>query len=293
MYIRGFFGLRDHRHLLSKRAMRHPNGFSFAEVMFAVVILGIGFIMVAAIFPVAVEQTQATGDEAAASALARDVMKVIQSTTAGDYPNTVADTGKTAITEPFSSQPSLPPLWSQVSGQLISVTDPRYACVPFFCTSQDGTVQITLLIVRRWSYPAYTQTDIENDLIPRGISVDSITHGADGTDSIVIDKMTDRTGMYQSVAPGTFIIITNFGDGTPSGRTFRVASKKAETSESVTWTLDIANGLQPGESHNTGSPISAAVIGRDLGDPSSSAGIGNSFIGPSQDVAVYTTYVNP
>src|SRR5438045_2435175 len=47
-------------------------GFSFAEVMFAVVILGIGFIMVAAIFPVAIQQTQTTNEESMGAAAARE-----------------------------------------------------------------------------------------------------------------------------------------------------------------------------------------------------------------------------
>src|SRR3978361_1570675 len=46
--------------------------FSFAEVMFAVVILGIGFIMIAAIFPVAMQQSQATNDESIAAAISRE-----------------------------------------------------------------------------------------------------------------------------------------------------------------------------------------------------------------------------
>ncbi len=33
------------------------HGFSFVEILFAVMILGIGFIMVAAMFPVAIKQT--------------------------------------------------------------------------------------------------------------------------------------------------------------------------------------------------------------------------------------------
>src|SRR5271170_6357188 len=40
-------------------------GFSFIEVMFAVIILGIGFIMVSAMFPVAIQQTQMNVEDAA------------------------------------------------------------------------------------------------------------------------------------------------------------------------------------------------------------------------------------
>ena len=35
------------------------SAFSFIEIMFAVIILGIGFIMIAAVFPVAIQQTSA------------------------------------------------------------------------------------------------------------------------------------------------------------------------------------------------------------------------------------------
>ena len=45
---------------------RSRRAFSFVEVLFAVIILGVGFIMVAAIFPVAIQQTQATVEETAA-----------------------------------------------------------------------------------------------------------------------------------------------------------------------------------------------------------------------------------
>src|SRR3954454_3865971 len=50
---------------------RRQHGFSFAEVMFAVIILGVGFIMVAALFPVAIRQSKSTADETSAAAIAR------------------------------------------------------------------------------------------------------------------------------------------------------------------------------------------------------------------------------
>jgi type II secretory pathway pseudopilin PulG len=50
------------------RGRRHPRlsrGFTFTEVLFAVIILGIGFIMLAAMFPVALSQTKETVGETA------------------------------------------------------------------------------------------------------------------------------------------------------------------------------------------------------------------------------------
>jgi hypothetical protein len=57
--------------------------FSFAEVMFAVIILGIGFIMVAAIFPVAIQQTKLTADETTAAAVARSAASALEQLAAG------------------------------------------------------------------------------------------------------------------------------------------------------------------------------------------------------------------
>src|SRR5947209_20589155 len=62
---------------LSKRTMRRA--FSFAEILFTVMILGIGFIMVAAIFPVAIKQTGQTGEEGVASSIAREAMGTLTS----------------------------------------------------------------------------------------------------------------------------------------------------------------------------------------------------------------------
>jgi hypothetical protein len=54
-----------------RRGALRRAGFNFSEVLFAVMILGIGFIMIAAIFPVALQQTRQTGEEVVASTSAR------------------------------------------------------------------------------------------------------------------------------------------------------------------------------------------------------------------------------
>ena len=58
---------------------RGSRGFSFTEVLFAVMILGIGFIMVAAIFPVAIQQATTASDESVSAAVAWNALTVIQS----------------------------------------------------------------------------------------------------------------------------------------------------------------------------------------------------------------------
>lgn len=60
------------------RARQRRTGFSFTEVLFAIMILGIGFIMIAAIFPAALTQTRLTGEEANAAVMARASVNYIE-----------------------------------------------------------------------------------------------------------------------------------------------------------------------------------------------------------------------
>src|SRR5678815_107629 len=53
------------------RSFGARRGVTFTEVMFAVILLGIGFIMVAAIFPVAIQQSQANLEDATGMTVAR------------------------------------------------------------------------------------------------------------------------------------------------------------------------------------------------------------------------------
>ena len=73
-------------------------GFTFIEVLFAVILLGIGFIMIAGVFPVAIQQTAAVSDETQGTAIARDAIKKIQM---------VADNEVTGATPPPGSTNSL------------------------------------------------------------------------------------------------------------------------------------------------------------------------------------------
>jgi type II secretory pathway pseudopilin PulG len=53
-------------------------GFSFIEVLFAVILLGIGFIMIAGIFPVAIQQSTATANETNGQLICRDAIRMIE-----------------------------------------------------------------------------------------------------------------------------------------------------------------------------------------------------------------------
>jgi len=76
---------------------RSRPAFTFIEVLFAVILLGIGFIMIAAVFPVAIQQTSAISDETQGTLLAQDAIKKIQAVADGMNSNTLFPaTGTTA-----------------------------------------------------------------------------------------------------------------------------------------------------------------------------------------------------
>src|SRR5213593_3857396 len=99
-------------------------GFSFAEVMFAVIVLGIGFIMIAAIFPVAIQQSKATNDETTAAAIAKAQVITLQD---------VLSDGSLTVA---SDLPALTPIpagfgvGSHVFGQVYSLRDPQPVAIP-------------------------------------------------------------------------------------------------------------------------------------------------------------------
>jgi len=151
-------------YLCRPRSVRRPSdrrGFSFTEILFAVMILGIGFIMVAAIFPVAIQQTALTGDETVAAAIARegtDAMTSINNSallppTVSNPPSVTAVAGQRVIGQVWSLHddrmvnwtPSAPTgtvlqrdvTWNAISGNLILPMDRRYAWVGMY--KRDGT----------------------------------------------------------------------------------------------------------------------------------------------------------
>ena len=150
------------------RDPRRAHGFSFPEVLFAVAVLGIGFIMVAAIFPVAIMQTQATMEETVGTAVTRNGISYMRGspamtsarlpyTTQKDMPDPPAPAPpnpgqvfsfldpRIDVSQPPNAgvpvappAPAIPPkakpdeLWNAVKANLIDTTDPRFAFVPVY-----------------------------------------------------------------------------------------------------------------------------------------------------------------
>ena len=143
-------------------------GFSFVEVLFAVMILGIGFIMAAAIFPVAIQQAQTASDESVSASVAWNAFNVIQakfseselpavgtpglpgvvrslrdpqadnvpSLTGGMFTGRYRDehlkTYDYAPHDPITYAQPRDYLWGRVKGESVVVDDRRFAWVAFY-----------------------------------------------------------------------------------------------------------------------------------------------------------------
>jgi hypothetical protein len=82
-------------------AAARARGFAFTEILFAVMVLGLGFIMIAAMFPVTIRQTQSTMEEATAAGVAQAAMEYLQSIASEDlFPITVPPAGSPPPTNP-------------------------------------------------------------------------------------------------------------------------------------------------------------------------------------------------
>ena len=92
-----------------------PKAFSLVEIMFAVMILGIGFIMIAGMFPVAIQQSQATVAETTGTIVAEGAARVLKAS-----PKTWLDAGLTANWGPMG-----------MGSQQISASDPKFGFIGF------------------------------------------------------------------------------------------------------------------------------------------------------------------
>jgi prepilin-type N-terminal cleavage/methylation domain-containing protein len=121
-------------------------GFSFIEVMFAVIILGIGFVMVSAMFPVAIQQTQMNVEDAAVgrvslsaqqnfTALKQDlVAQAHNNTIKTNYPNGVINDLYYGWPISLPAVTSPPPGQTYFPGRVFGFRDPRAYTYPVLPT---------------------------------------------------------------------------------------------------------------------------------------------------------------
>jgi type II secretory pathway pseudopilin PulG len=249
-------------------------GFSFAEVMFAVVILGIGFIMVAAVFPVAIQQTQNNGEENIAAALARQAANSIASLpttiknpiykatplatdppsvsvpTESLFPPTVknylqgTDTGASAaVAPPAIVVPFLGNRWDLVKSNLVLPNDPRFAYGVFYKRENNSSAaQLIVVALASRNHPTYDPTVDVSNYPSAAITITTTVVGAyPGAAAANTTICPDEATLNLAGQEGTYLEITSLNATTPApvGRSYTLGRSLGGTS----WELMPADAM--------------------------------------------------
>jgi type II secretory pathway pseudopilin PulG len=280
------------------------SAFTFTEVMFAVILLGVGFIMLAAIFPVAIRQTQSTIEETVGSWLAQSAVRSVQHVATDALMPPTAPAGDNGLVLHFrdrrnaNGDAGADALWSAIRGDLIPTQDPRFAWIPLYKRNYgDTTAQLIILGVQSRNRPAYqAPRDLQrhaagavSDLItnpnpatlePREVAVTLTAGGANP------DTVTFSGDGAAAAAEGAFFVIAD--DQTPGavGATNGFLYRVGNNVGGDTWELAAGHDLKGGSLPTV--TARALIVGRGYRDPTRPE---DGLEGPAQDVAAYTTFI--
>jgi prepilin-type N-terminal cleavage/methylation domain-containing protein len=294
--------MRTASFVICHRSSLRRRGFSFTEVMFAVIILGIGFIMVAAIFPVAIQQTRLTVDESAAASVARQATSVLEQVMAGSekaaggnplFPATAVGAGAPPSVFPIRPNGVMPgnapppELWAQVRGSLISASDPRFAWTMLYRRAPGSQfVQVYIFVLQQRNRTVFDARDLEGtpaNLQPRRVTVRTIpaASGSPEPDTIAVTVPNQRFDVE-----GAFVVTADATAADPSGagRIYRLGTYRGPASGGGEL-YEVDPGYDVPDSALV--PVfngNAWLVGRgfEAGAPPN---------GPAMDVAFYTTFL--
>jgi type II secretory pathway pseudopilin PulG len=241
--------------LRARPSSSFPRAFSFTEIMFAVVILGIGFIMVAAIFPVALQQAKATSDEVNATTIARSATNQFSQflrdgnggTATSNCPPLTNSASISLVRQLTTNDSTLTApavsLWTALSGNMILTQDPRFAWVTIFRRggnpTQTGTwdpyIQLFVFPVQVRNRTIFTSDDVKlytngmwstnnptANLMahPVRVMIANDVPDAGGADLIAFDTSsgTDEEKFnVAAVAEGAYVVISDDAITAPTG----------------------------------------------------------------------------
>ncbi len=286
---------------------RRRAGFSFTEVLFAVMVLGIGFIMVAAMFPVTIRQTASNVEDAAAANIAKGAVQALQAI-ASDNSLPVTSTKVPTRWAPIASV-SLADAWQVSRGNYVSAQSPRYGWVALYRrgTSDQGSdsyAQVIIVAAQCRNRPQYFF-----EPQPNGSNWWSDIHtpkagGYATLEPRLLTANLKRTGFVSTmtfngpasempaIASGAYVIVAddNAG-GLANGRIYQLGNPVNSDESLGQWELS------PGADQlSTGTPFDDAdltnakvyLLGRGYTDPATGD---YTYSGPVQDIGVYTTFI--
>jgi len=292
---------RAPRHLCASAPLREPafnsssksrpSAFTFIEVLFAVILLGIGFIMIAAVFPVAIQQTSVVSDETQATTLARDAIKKIQaiadSPGAGAYfpvPNGASPT--TPVVASFTSPPAASPLMTAIGSDIYSTADHRFGWVGFYRrdTATSPYAQVYIVALENSNFPNY---------FPTSAAFGSFAATPTGAIPAMIPPPVPPS-TYGTVPPPTAQIQSQFNTD-PAGNWWVQLSYSSGTANGATGAyVLIANGVYAGRFVRLGNQVPASIVAAASGLNPQSGGPNpqNFYLQPGWDFSAADVALN-
>jgi hypothetical protein len=211
-------------------------------VLFAVMVLGLGFIMIAAMFPVTIRQTQATLEEATAANMATGAMDYLQTVASeqlfpvtvppvGNQPNlaekarvvSLLDVNNVYLTPPVPTYPHpwygrvsratgtptplLLPAYSTVRGNLINPENPRYAWVPLYRREANSPfAQVFIFVLQCRNKDFYlAQPNLTGQFPDRNYS------------DLDVPADAPANAQYSTIDPKRIMVGVQWGENTPYG----------------------------------------------------------------------------
>jgi type II secretory pathway pseudopilin PulG len=188
-------------------------GFSFTEVLFAVMILGIGFIMVAAIFPVAIQQAKTSAEETTGGAVARGAANYLDRVASN---STMPATENVVVGPDYDGRPPYPAapgfdvdsdnvtIATALRGSLVVAGDSRYGWLPLYrragnpadSTTWQPFAQVFMIPVQVRNKTEYRSDDIR---MAGGPLVASSKTGVPGTARIAGDVLDGLNGAPDTI----------------------------------------------------------------------------------------------
>jgi type II secretory pathway pseudopilin PulG len=247
-------------------------GFTFLEVLFAVILLGIGFIMIAAIFPVAIAQNTASANEDQGTLICRSAAQEAQGV-ASDLAFPPTNGSIVPFNAADSSGTYLNPIGQ---GQFLSA-DKRYAWVGFY--RREGAVpplfaalspyaQVFIFAIRN---PNFANGVIGPISVTTGISANFIAATATTPGIVTINNAGGRD------VEGSFILVAQNTPRMVAGRILRIG---ASTGTADTFYLQPGSDLQSGI-NEAGNNVPVYLIGADV----------NSSTPALQDIACMSSFI--
>ncbi len=262
--------------------------FTFTEILFSLIILGIGFIMLAAIFPVALQQTKVSTEDTTSAAIARSALRYMEDLGQQKKSDGTAQLASTSgVVKPIIANDSTdgvaPKRWDAISGNMIVPNDPRFAWVPLYSRASGSPfAQIFVFVEQvrgdRAQFDSGDLTGTTPNLQARTIKVVSIKY-TDGTD-LNVATLDKTSSALNAIGEGSYLIVST------TGRIYRLAAQLAnDSSGNPRWQIAPGYELKSDGTEDLTSATDAFVVGRFSTDGGATA------TGPVQDIGCYTSFV--